>query len=102
MTSTELSGSRVTADVPSRFAALQQRFVEGLPARWAAIALTARGGKLQRAELHRLAGAGGSFGYGALGEAARAAECCSDADMEMALSKLQALVLMAISVNQVI
>jgi hypothetical protein len=52
--------------------------------------------------LHRLAGAGGSFGYGELGEAARAAECCSDADMEMALSKLQALVLMAISVNQVI
>jgi len=102
VTPTELSGTTVTVDVSSRFAALQQRFVEGLPARWAAIAFTARGGTAQRAELHRLAGAGGSFGYEALGEAARAAECCSDADMDMALSKLQALVLMATRVNQVI
>jgi len=88
------------ASVPSRFAALQRSFVEGLPARWLAIALAGRGSDAQRAELHRLVGAAGSFGYPALGEAARVAECCSDAGIHAALSKLHRLLLATIKANQ--
>ena len=91
----------LSASVPSRFAALQRHFIQGLPARWSAIALAARGSETQRAELHRLAGAAGSFGYVALGEAARVAECCRDAGINAALSKLQALLQEAIKGNPV-
>ena len=91
----------LSASLPSRFAALQRHFVEGLPARWTAIAFAARGSETQRAELHRLAGAAGSFGYVALGEAARVAECCRDAGINAALSKLQALLQEAIKGNPV-
>ncbi len=84
---------------PSRFAALQRHFVDGLPARWSAISLASLASDAQRAELHRLAGAAGSFGYLALGEAARAAECCIETDMALALSKLQPLLLMTLGID---
>ena len=89
----DLSTAAMNASVLLHFAALQRHFVDGLPARWSAIALTAQGSVAQRATLHRLAGAAGSFGYVALGDAARVAECCSDPEMGVALSKLQHLLL---------
>ncbi len=99
MVPTDISAAAKDASFLVRFAALQRHFVKGLPARWAAITLTAQGSVAQRATLHRLAGAAGSFGYAALGDAARAAECCSDTEMDVALSKLQQVLLKAISVN---
>ena len=57
-------------DVP---AALQQRFIGGLAGRWQAIAQTASPADCRQA-LHRLAGAAGSYGFAALGQAARQAE----------------------------
>jgi HPt (histidine-containing phosphotransfer) domain-containing protein len=89
----------INASVLLRLTELQRHFLDGLPARWTAIALTARGSDAQRATLHRLAGAAGSFGYAALGEAARSAEGCSDADMDVALSKLQQVLLKTLSDN---
>ncbi len=97
----DAKAAALSASLPSRFAALQRHFIEGLPARWSAIALAPGGSDAQRAELHRLAGAAGSFGYVALGEAARVAECCSDAGINEALSKLQALLQEAIKGNPV-
>lgn len=90
-TDVEAAAAAICTSYPSRVAALQRRFLEGLPARWSAISLASRGSEAQRADLHRLAGAAGSFGAAALGDAARAAECCIDADMALALLKLQSL-----------
>jgi HPt (histidine-containing phosphotransfer) domain-containing protein len=53
--------------------ALRQRFVSGLGARWQAIAGTPSPQESLQA-LHRLAGAAGSYGFEALGDAARRAE----------------------------
>jgi HPt (histidine-containing phosphotransfer) domain-containing protein len=55
------------------FAQLRRQFVAGLPARWQALE-QAGAGAPQQAVLHRLAGAAGSYGYDALGLAARHAE----------------------------
>ncbi len=96
----DASAAALNASVPSRFAALQRHFIQGLPARWSAIALAPGGSDAQRAQLHRLAGAAGSFGYVALGEAARVAECCSDAGIHAALSKLHRLLLATIKATQ--
>jgi len=91
------AGDAAASDgLAARFAALQRHFVEGLPARWSALALAPRGSDAQRAELHRLAGAAGSFGYTALGQAASAAEHCNDVELGAALSTLKALLWLAI------
>ncbi len=95
----DLSTSAVSANFTWRFTALQRQFVEGLPARWSALEAAVQDSEVQRATLHRLAGAAGSFGYIALSDAARAAECCSKADMNMALSKLHLLLLNTICIN---
>ncbi|MBP7668200.1 MAG: Hpt domain-containing protein [Burkholderiaceae bacterium] len=57
-------------DVP---AALRQRFIGGLAGRWQAISQPASPQDCRQA-LHRLAGAAGSYGFAALGQAARQAE----------------------------
>ena len=59
--------------VQAAFLKLREGFLAGLPQRWAAIQSAPSGAALQQA-LHRLAGAAGSYGCHALGEAARAAE----------------------------
>lgn len=61
------------------FERLRSRFMAGLPQRWAEI-VAAPPGRLRVAALHRLAGAAGSYGLQALGEAARAAEHAGGAD----------------------
>lgn len=55
------------------FARLQAQFLAGLPQRWSDI-VQAPSGPLREAALHRLAGAAGSYGLDALGEAARQAQ----------------------------
>lgn len=65
--------------VQAAFARLRGQFLAGLPKRWWEIE-TAATPMVQRAALHRLAGASGSFGLPALGTAARRAEAlCLDA-----------------------
>jgi len=77
-------------DVPD---ALRQRFVGGLGQRWQAISqASAPDGCIQA--LHRLAGAAGSYGFDAMGQAARRAElsCAGSADgwpAPAALAELQ-------------
>lgn len=78
-------------DAELRFSELQSRFIAGLPARWSGIVQAANGSTAQRAGLHRLAGAAGSFGYTSLGQAAGVAERCDDADMNAALLTLKQL-----------
>lgn len=78
------------ADVPD---ALRQRFVGGLGQRWLAISQAAAPGDCSQA-LHRLAGAAGSYGFDAMGQAARRAElsCADSADgwpAPAALAELQ-------------
>lgn len=55
------------------FAALQQRFCAGLPARWAQI-VQAEDAALRLHALHQLAGAAGSYGFARLSHLAREAE----------------------------
>lgn len=59
--------------VQAAFLKLREGFLAGLPQRWAAIQSAPSDAALQQA-LHRLAGAAGSYGCSALGEAARGAE----------------------------
>jgi HPt (histidine-containing phosphotransfer) domain-containing protein len=59
--------------VVAAFARLQAQFVAGLPQRWQAIEAADTGPALEMV-LHRLAGAGASYGLAPLGEAARLAE----------------------------
>jgi HPt (histidine-containing phosphotransfer) domain-containing protein len=61
------------ADAAAALARLRERFVAGLPARWAEIRDAADPAG-RSAALHRLAGAAGAYGFDALGAAARAAE----------------------------
>ncbi len=61
------------AAVQAAFEALRQRFLAGLPARWAEIS-NAPDAAAQAAALHRLAGAAGGYGLPELGHAARQAE----------------------------
>jgi len=65
--------------VQAAFARLRGQFVAGLPLRWAEI-VRAAPGPSRTAALHRLAGAAGSYGLLALGEAARQAEKENGAD----------------------
>ncbi len=91
MVSPDVDAAAAPVDFSARLAALQRHFVGGLPARWAAIQQAAPGAA-QQAELHRLAGAAGSFGFADLGEAARVAERCSEVDMPAALSQVLLLI----------
>ena len=68
------------AGTEQAFLRVQARFVDGLPARWAAIE-AAQDDTQRQALLHRLKGAAGSFGFIALsGAAHRAEEAASRAD----------------------
>ena len=70
------------------FFRVQAHFVDGLPARWAAIH-TAQDDAQRQALLHRLKGAAGSFGFGALsGAAHRAEEAGSHADAAALIAAL--------------
>lgn len=60
------------AAVQAAFLKLRDDFVAGLPQRWADIK-GARSDAVRHQALHRLAGAAGSYGFNALGQAARAA-----------------------------
>ena len=78
--------------VQAAFERLRGQFLAGLPARWQAIESAAPGAP-QRDTLHRLAGAAGSYGFEALGQAARQAERLCDAGgpaLATALAALQA------------
>ncbi|WP_435457933.1 Hpt domain-containing protein [Variovorax sp. LT2P21] len=61
------------AGTEQAFFRVQARFVDGLPARWAAIH-AAHDTAQRQALLHRLKGAAGSFGFAALSGAAHRAE----------------------------
>lgn len=60
----------------ARFKALQQRFVAGLPLRWAEIA-GAPDALARQSALHRLAGSAGGYGFERLDQCARAADAQS-------------------------
>jgi HPt (histidine-containing phosphotransfer) domain-containing protein len=77
------------AGTEQAFLRLQARFVDGLPARWAA--LQAAPDDAQRLALaHRLKGAAGSFGFMALsGAAHRAEDAASRADAKALDAALQ-------------
>ncbi|MCV2368890.1 Hpt domain-containing protein [Roseateles oligotrophus] len=83
------------------FGQLRQRFVAGLPERWQEIA--AAPAPLQQAALHRLAGAAGSYGLPALGEAAKKAELSLEQgrlpDLEPALQELERMIAAASVTN---
>lgn len=88
--------AQAPADLPAAvhaaFAALRQRFVAGLPARWQAIAAAAPG-PVQLGLLHQRVGAAGSYGLTALSAAAREAEQAANTgactELEAALQALQ-------------
>jgi HPt (histidine-containing phosphotransfer) domain-containing protein len=61
------------ADPTAAFAHLCERFVAGLPQRWAEI-VGAPDAATRAAALHRLAGAAGAYGFEAIGAEARQAE----------------------------
>lgn len=68
------------ASVQAAFIRLRAQFVVGLGLRWRDIE-AAGDTAAQRAALHRLAGAAGSYGFVELGQAARAAEAlCEDGE----------------------
>lgn len=77
----------------NQFEALRQRFLAGLPARWAEILNAAESKSLQLA-LHRLAGSAGSYGFDRLGQCAREAEALAvsgaSAPLSAALKVLEA------------
>ena len=78
--------------VQAAFERLRGQFLAGLPARWQAIESAAPGAP-RRDALHRLAGAAGSYGFEALGQAARQAERrrqAGDPALAAALAALQA------------
>ena len=82
------------AAVQAAFLKLRSSFLSGLPQRWTDIQAAPTDAALQQA-LHRLAGAAGSYGCIALGDAARAAEQALGQDattFSEALLQLQQLV----------
>lgn len=79
------------AAVQAAFQVLRGQFVAGLPRRWTEIE-SAGPGSARQAALHRLAGAAGSYGFTALGEAARRAEQAPDGDAGAALEEVARLV----------
>lgn len=76
----------------AKFKLLQQRFVQGLPARWQGISAASTLASRQEA-LHRLAGGAGSYGFGRLSQLAREAEQLAmagqSAELSHALSQLK-------------
>jgi len=70
----------------ARFKLLQQRFVQGLPARWQDVS-AASSPAARRDALHRLAGGAGSYGFGRLGQLAREAEQLAMAGQTAELAK---------------
>lgn len=80
------------------FEALQARFRAGLAGRWGEIEGAASADD-RVAALHRLAGAAGGYGFGEIGEAARAAERLAangpGAELDAALETLRRLVFAA-------
>jgi len=80
------------AAVQAAFERLRAAFIAGLPGRWQEID-TAATGPLRRAALHRLAGASGSYGLLALGDAAHRAErlCGAGPSPELVEGQAQAL-----------
>lgn len=88
----------MSPDIAQAFMKLRERFVLGLPARWEAI-LASQGDTLVQ-ELHRMAGAAGSFGFEAIGLAARRAEeqaRVAPQDAPQAMEALRSLVMSAVS-----
>ena len=77
----------------AKFKVLQQHFVAGLAVRWRAVADAAKPQELQ-AELHRLSGAAGSYGFLRLSHCAQAAELLSIRNagtvLKQALAQLEA------------
>jgi len=61
----------------AKFKVLQEHFVAGLAVRWCAVSDAITPHELQ-AELHRLSGAAGSYGFEHLSQCARAAELLSN------------------------
>ena len=94
MTSAQISD--LTKGLPpsavAQFRILQQRFVEGLPARWQKINHADTSLALQSA-LHQLAGSAGSYGFECLGQLARHAESLAQSalanDLALALAALE-------------
>jgi len=74
--------------VQAAFARLRSQFLAGLPQRWSQIVSTPCG-PLRAAALHRLAGAAGSYGLTALGEAARRAELAGGPDETLPVLRQQ-------------
>lgn len=72
-----------SAAVQAGYARLRVQFLAGLPRRWDEIR-AAPPGPVRAAALHRLAGAAGSYGLLALGEAARRAESTGGQDETLA------------------
>ena len=93
MVGPDLSGLPPAAQ--AAFAALQRQFCAGLAERWVAIA-EAPTPQAQTQALHKLAGAAGSYGMGALSQAARTAEHLApqgpSAELSAALNQLHTLV----------
>jgi HPt (histidine-containing phosphotransfer) domain-containing protein len=83
----------------AKFKVLQHHFVAGLAARWRAVADAATPPELQ-AELHRLSGAAGSYGFDRLSQCARAAELSSTGAAKPALAQALALVEAEINLAQ--
>lgn len=69
----------------AKFKLLQQRFVQGLPARWQDVSTASTLSSRQDA-LHRLAGGAGSYGFGRLSQLAREAEQLATAGQSAELS----------------
>ena len=82
-----------------KFKVLQHHFVVGLAERWRAVADAATATELQ-AELHRLSGAAGSYGFERLSQCARAAELSSTGAAKPALAQALALVEAEINLAQ--
>nr|WP_276595276.1 Hpt domain-containing protein [Roseateles albus] len=78
------------------FDLLRERFVAGLPQRWAEITASIGDPSAQLTALHRLAGAAGSYGLAELGQVARRAELSLEqglaADLSEALAELAQLI----------
>lgn len=83
----------LSAESLAQFKVLQKNFVAGLAVRWRAVTDAVAPRELQ-AQLHRLAGAAGSYGFDRMSQCALAAELLSksaaDATLALALARLEA------------
>jgi HPt (histidine-containing phosphotransfer) domain-containing protein len=88
------------SSLQTQFARLQQRYREGLAARWAQIEASPGGAALQDA-LHRLCGSAASYGFESLSRQARVAEQLALQDdvvaLQQALRQLQREIALACS-----